>query len=305
MKSIKEIMTISVMICFFVLLGTSNIYADKISPSIFETQLLSGNTSKGKLTYTNEETIPITITPTVSAYDPQNESLLSDSQSIFLIIDKDTYTVQPQTSLTLTYQIKPPSNLTPGSYFNIIILKKSTTSGYTTQKNQTSTVENLSQLVVLHIFSTDNNNTTLAIQGDWGQINMEVTDPGIPFLKPTTIKYTIQNITSYVLSPKGEIQVFDNKSSYSPLYKQINSNEKKLYPGESMEETITVSNWHISDILFGRKIVGHFYDGIDQNSVTKDQTENSYIIYIGIVIFIILVIIILLKARQKDKKQLS
>jgi hypothetical protein len=118
-----------------------------------------------------------------------------------------------------------------------------------------------------------------------------------------SIKYTYQNTTNYVLQPQGEIQVFDGKSSYAPEYRQINVNGKKLYPGDSIEETVNIDKWHISDILFGRKVVGRFYNGIDQNSIVKDQTQNTNYTYLFIIACVLVMVIILIKSIQADKKK--
>jgi hypothetical protein len=284
------------------LLVPSKVHADSVTPSIYETSILKEANGKGKVTFKNEGTTPVDITPRVSAYDPKTLQLISEEKTLFLVLDRETYTVQPQSSLILNYEIKPPANLSAGTYFNLIIFQKSAPNTVGNQPNQLGTVENLSQLVSIHILEKQ---TTypLQIKTDFAQITMDITDAGIPFLKPMTIKYTYQNTTNYVLQPDGEIQVFDTKSSYSPEYIQINVTGKKLYPGDSIEETVTIKKWHISDILFGRKIVGRFYNGIDQNSIIKEQTQNTYFTYLAVTAGILVLIFILIKSIQADKKR--
>ncbi len=283
-------------------LTPSKVQADSVTPSIYETSILKEANGKGKVTFKNEGTTQVKITPRVSAYDPKTLQLISEENTLFLVLDRETYTVQPQSSLILNYEIKPPTNLSAGTYFNLIIFQKSADLTVTNQPNQLGTVENLSQLVSIHILEKQ---TTypLQIKSDFAQITMEITDAGIPFLKPMTVKYTYQNTTNYVLQPLGEIQSFDLKSSYSPEYIQINATGKKLYPGDSVEETITIDKWHISDILFGRKIVGRFYNGIDQNVITKEQTQNTYYIYLALITGTLVMVFVLMKSIQADKKR--
>lgn len=280
----------------------SHAYADTISPSIYEVTLTPTNKAIGKVTFKNESPDAISITPLVSAYDPKTLQLITDEKTIFLKLDRETYTVQPQANLILNYEIKPPINLDSGTYFNLIILQETTPTGYLKEKNSLGTIGYLSQLVTMHIVEEQ---TTLPLQitTDFAQVTMEITDAGIPFLKPMSIKYTYQNTTNYVLNPSGEIQVFDSKSSYSPEYNQINKTSKKLYPGDAIEETITVSKWHITDILFGRKVVGRFYNGIDQNIITKELSQNSYYAYLVIFGVFVFLVIILIKSIQADRKR--
>jgi hypothetical protein len=284
------------------LLVPSHVYADSISPSIYEVILTPNSKTTGKVTFKNESTDIISITPTVSAYDPKTLQLITDEKTVFLKLDKETYTVQPQANLILNYEIIPPVNLKTGTYFNLIILQETNPQGYLNVKNPLGAVGNLSQLVTMHIVE-EQTNVPLQITSDFAQVNMEITDAGIPFLKPMSIKYTYQNTTNYVLNPSGEIQVFDSKSSYSPEYYQINKTNKKLYPGDTIEETITVNKWHITDILFGRKIAGRFYNGIDQNTITKELSQNSYYAYLIILVVLVFLVIILLKSIQADRKK--
>lgn len=292
------------LLCIFGMLSltATKLYADTITPSIYKQSFTLGTTTTGNVTFKNEDSVPVTITPTASAYDPKTLQLITGEKSIFVILDKETYIVQPQKSLTLSYEIKPPVNLEPGTYFNLIILQKNLSTGYINQDNQIGAAQSLSQLVAINIFE-GNDTTQLQISGDFAQISMEVIDSGIPFLRPLKIKYIYQNTTNYVLEPQGEIQIFDSKSSYAPIYQHINATNKKLYPGDTLEETFSITNWKISDILFGRKIVGRFYNGIDQNSITKELSQNSYYSYLAILLAIVFLIIILIKSIQSDKRK--
>ncbi len=280
----------------------SNIYAGTVTPSIYEKTITAGSKTTGNVTFKNEGSDIITLSPSVSAYDAKTLQLITSEQTLFILMDRETYTVQPQGILTLNYEIKPPTNLSPGTYFNLIIFNKTVNPGFINQKNPLDTVETLSQLVTIHIVEQQET-LPLQIKTDFAQITLEIIDPGIPFLKPLVVKYIYQNNTSYVLQPLGEIQVFDSKSSYSPGYQQINTANKKVYPRDKIEETVTIKKWHISDILFGRKIVGRFYNGIDQNSIVKEISQNSNYTFMAILLVVVLMIIILMKSIQSDRKK--
>lgn len=300
MKS-KHILTIFTAVILLLISGSRTL-ADSLTPSIFEKEVTAGSKSTGTVTFKNEGTTTVTVKPYASAYDPKLLQLISDEKSIFITMDIETYEVQPGGTLTLDYEIKPPANLAPGSYFNLVVIQKIMPSTYLSTKNSTGTIDSMSQLVGIHILEQSDTGV-LGLKADFASITMDVVDKGIPFLKPTTVKYTYQNTTNYVLDPKGELQIFDGKSSYSPIYKQINANNKKLYPQDMIEETITVGNWHFSDLLFGRKVVGYFYNGIDENSIAKGPLTTSYYPYLGILGGIVILVGILIKAIASDTKK--
>jgi hypothetical protein len=295
---------ISTILCTVVILCFSRglVFADSITPSIVEQDIAAGAKETQKVTYKNEGTTTVTVKPYVSAYDSKTLQLISEEKTLFITMDIETYDVEPGESLTLKYEIKPPANLAPGTYFNLIVLQKIMPSAYLTTPNTTGTIDSLSQLVAIHIMEKSDAGV-LGITSNFASITMEVTDKGIPFLKPTVVKYTYQNITNYVLDPKGEIQVFDGKSTYAPMYKQINGENKKLYPQDTIEETISIGDWHLSDLLFGRKIVGYFYNGLDENSIITGPVTNTYYIYLGISLGIIVLLVILVKAIASDSSK--
>jgi len=280
----------------------SNVHADSVTPSIYEATILQGKQSTGKVTFKNEGSTPVVISPKVSAYDPKTLQLITDEKKLFIVMDKETYTVQPQASLILNYELKPPANLAPGTYFNLIILQKISTSDSTVQKNQLGTVDTLSQLVSVNILE-DQTTFPLQIKSDFANISFEIIEPGVPFLKPISIKYIYQNNTNYVLQPQGEIQMFDAKSSYSPEYRQLNVTGTKLYPGDQIEETVVITKWHFSDILFGRKVVGRFYNGIDQNTIIKEASQNTYIVYLAVPLAVLILAIAFTRSILADRKK--
>lgn len=296
--------TISTILCTVAILCFNKgfVFADSITPSIVEQSIAAGANETQKVTYKNEGTTTVTIKPYVSAYDSKTLQLISNEKTLFVTMDIETYDVEPGESLTLSYEIKPPANLTPGTYFNLIVLQKIMPSTYLSTENTTGTIDSLSQLVAIHVLE-ESDAGILGITNNFASITMEVLDKGIPFLKPTVVKYIYQNITNYVLDPKGEIQVFDGKSTYAPIYRQINGENKKLYPQDTIEETITIGEWHLSDLLFGRKIVGYFYNGIDENSILSGPVTNTYYVYLGISLGLIVLLILLTKAIISDNKK--
>ena len=189
-------------------------------------------------------------------YDAKNQELIDTETYIFVKTDKEIFNVKAHESLTLSYEIIPPDNILPGTYFNIIILQTQSEESFIQGENPIGLLGNISQLVIINV--VDSESQVKGISTEFAQISIEIVNKGIPFIKPTIIKYTMQNTSNYVLNPVGEIQIFNQKGKYEPLYIKINSNEIKLYPKDKLEQEFTVKDWNISDIFNPREIVGRF-----------------------------------------------
>jgi hypothetical protein len=208
--------------------------------------------------------------------------------------------VEPGKILTLNYEVIPPQNIEPGTYFNIIILRTQSEDTFLDQTNPVGAIDNLSHLVVLHV--TDTESSVYGITTEFAQISLEVIEKGIPFIRPARVKYTYQNITNYVLNPMGEIQVYNKKGSYSPIYIKINSQEEKLYPGGIVEEEFEIAKYDITDIYNERTIVGRFYNGIDENFILKETAIEVNYIILGLGALLVISFIVLIKAISKDRR---
>jgi hypothetical protein len=257
--------------------------------------------TKENVSFRNDSTKDVNITPFVYSYNPQTLEI-SDSQSyIFVRSDIEIFKVKPREILNLNYEIVPPQNIETGTYFNIIVFRTQQEDSFLEQTNPVGAIDNLSHLVVLHI--TDSESSVYGITTEFAQITLEVVEKGIPFIRPTRIKYTYQNITNYVLNPMGEIQIYNKKGSYSPIYLKINSREEKLYPGGLLEEEFKVEKYDITDIYNERTVVGRFYNGIDENLILKETSIEVNYIILGLGLILLIASIVLIKAISADRKK--
>lgn len=254
-----------------------------VSPSQNTITTKENTTTKKRITFKNGENTSITITPKVFSYDPREEKISSNEKEIFVKIDEKEQTVKTGETVTLEYEIVPTETIPQGTHLNLIILQNNNQQN-TEKNNQVGISANISHLVVLNKLGED------SFPKNFAYINMEIVDIGIPFIKPTKIKYTLHNTTDFVIIPAGEIQIFNQKGGYQPIYLQINNIAKKLYPNESMTETFEIKEWHIQDLLFSRNIVGFFYNGI--NDTPQQMTIQQDINYIAILSIITTAIII-------------
>jgi len=296
---IKTIFTIGFLSILF-LFPLNHINANSLSPAITQTILSSGEIFDSKILFTNTTNKEVYILPTVVGYNPKTNSILIKDTYLFVKTDIDTFKVEPGATISLNYKIVVPSNLPLGTYFNLIILKQTNDVGFLNPQNSVGAIENLSHLVVLHVVQQGD---VKGITSEFAQVSMEIVDRGIPFIKDTKVKYIYQNITNYVLIPDGEIQIYNNKGRYTPQYYKINENKQKLYPNDIIEETIVIDKWNISDLIYPRTVLGLFYNGIDENNITREiQQNSSYFFLLSGVIILTLGFAFFKSLKQSKKK---
>lgn len=296
---VKRVLT-TVLLLLFILSPLAAIEAKTVvTPFKNEVLLSGGERLKQSVNLRNDGDSPINVSPIVFSYDPQNQALLDTSMYVFVKTDKEIFTIPARSSLNFNYEIIPPANLVPGTYFNLIVLKKESDTSFNKENISIGAIDSLSHLVVLHI--TDKDNAVYGISSDFALTNITIEEQGIPFIRPTRIKYIFQNITNYVLTPTGEIQVFNRKGGYPPTYYKIAGEGEKLYPGGTIEKTIEIDQIHLIDIISSRTIVGRFYNGIDENMQMVEVNQEPHYLFLGISITMIGLLIVLIKSIFDDK----
>lgn len=293
---IKKIVTICSMSLLFILPSSIESLANTLYP--YKTELiLSKQERKSESVFLkNEDRKSIFVTPIVYSFNPETLQIEKKENYIFVRTDIEEYEIKPEQTLEVKYEVVPPRNMPNGSYFNLIVLQNQQEEEFSKKNNPVSLSDSLSHLVVLHT-------TEGEIQGigsDFANITLEIVENGIPFIRNTRIKYTYQNKTNYVLNPMGEIQIYNKKGSYPPVYMKINEANEKLYPGGFIEEEFEIEKYAYTDIFNERTIVGRFYNGIDENVIIQEiQQETSYM-FLGSIIVISISLFALIRSILKE-----
>lgn len=297
---LKNILSTICFVLLFTLPSFGNVSANAVFPYKKEVIISNQERTKETVSFRNDSKKDVFISPQVYSYNPQTLEITDTQSYIFTRVDMEIFKVKPGETLSLNYEIIPPANISPGTYFNLIVLQKKEDDVFLQQTNPIGVMDNLSHLVVLHIIESDA--AVYGITSEFAQITLQVVENGIPFVRPTRIKYIYQNTTNYVLSPEGEIQLFNRKGAYSPIYLKINEEEKKLYPGGIIEEEFEIDKYDITDLFNSRTIIGRFYNGIDENFILKETNldPNYSILLVSLIFF--LSIILLIKAVIQDRK---
>ena len=293
----KFILTICLL--FSITLLPKSAYALELTPLISEYQLSNSDRERSKITITNTENKTITVTPKIYPYDPQTSTLLQENGNTFLKADIETFEIKSGESIDINYEIIPQGNLEKGSYFNLLVLEQVKQDQVIKDTNPVNTTGDISHLVVLHVIE---GGSVKGITSNFANTSIEMIDKGIPFLKPMVIKYTFQNITNYVLEPEGEIQIYNINGDYEPTYVTINKDDNKLYPNETKTEEITVNKWHLRDLISERKIIGRFYNGIDENHISTEVIVKPYTKEVALLGIGLILLVIFLKSFSSEKK---
>jgi hypothetical protein len=289
------------LILLFLIPSFSLAKASTVSPYKRERMITNQERTRETVSFKNDGKKDIYVIPRIYSYNPQTLEITDTQGYIFVQADREIFKVKPEEVLVLNYEIVPPLNMEPGTYFNLIVFQTQSEDSFLNQTNPVGVIDNISHLVVLHIIEADN--AVYGITTEFAQISLEVVERGIPFIRPTKVKYIYQNVTNYVLSPMGEIQVFNRKGKYAPIYLKINKEEEKLYPGGIIEEEFEVAKYDITDIYNQRVVIGRFYNGIDQNYILKETSiEPNYIVLV-LGIILLLAVLILIKAIVNDSSK--
>lgn len=276
-------------------------YANTIAPPIAEYLLTTQERGESSVTFKNNSRKEIFLSPAVYSYDPQTLEMRKEDGFIFTRADKEIFSVRPTETFELPYEVVPDKDMRPGTYFNLIILETEEEKVFVAETNPIGAVENLAHLVVLHI--TDPERDVKGITSEFAKVEIEVIDKGIPFISPTVIKYTYENISNYVLNPMGEIQLYSTKGRFTPEYIKINKDQQKLYPGGLMEEEFEIQKDHISNLFTQRMILGRFYNGIDENLIIKEVViQPNFELFIAIALLIAALIALVKVVLDKKKK---
>ena len=232
-----------VSLLFFV--SSNTIYADTISPFINEVSLQENERTWEHIKYTNEGDTKKEILLLVYGYNLQKEEV-DETIPTLLRVDTDTFTINPGESKDIPYEIVLPDNISEGTYFNLLILQPST--GSTTSSVTSSS--SVSQIVRIDVYPENSTDNKISVTPS--SISLEIINRGIPWIKASEIKYTYTNTSNYILQPEGEIQIFNEKQNTEPIYLKINKEEKLLYPGETLTETLKTNKWNIYDLIYNR-----------------------------------------------------
>jgi hypothetical protein len=278
-----------------------NVYANAIAPPTSEYLLTTEERRESTLTFKNNSRKEIFLSPVIYSYDPQTLEMSKEDGFIFTRADKEIFSVRPTETFELPYEVVPDRDMRPGTYFNLIILEAEEEKVFVAETNPIGTIENLSHLVVLHI--TDPEKDVKGISSEFAKVDIEIIDKGIPFISPTVIKYTYENISNYVLNPMGEIQFYSTKGRFTPEYIKINKDQQKLYPGGLLEEEFEIQKDHISNLFTQRMILGRFYNGIDENLVIQEVViQPNFELFIAIALLIVALIALIKGILDKRKK---
>lgn len=282
----RKYLTQILLVFLFSFVFSNTISADTVSPFINEVSLKTNERTRESIKYTNEGDTQKEILLQAYGYNSKTEEI-DENIPTLLRVDTDTFVINPGEFEDIPYEVVLPDNIAVGTYFNILILKSVTDETDSSITTSTS----VSQIVRIDIYSEDSTENKISVSP--ASISLEVVSKGIPWIKSAEIKYTYTNTSNYILHPEGELQIFNEKQNTEPVYIKINEEEKLLYPGETLTETLKVNTWNIYDLIYERVVLGRFYNGIDgeyQGEQTSIEGFKDEMLIAGVVILFLFVI---------------
>lgn len=279
----KKIFTTTLLLTLFLTVFPSLLSADTITPFVNTVSLNQAGRSRESFQYSNESNIQREILLQAYGYNIITEDIDADVP-ILLLVDTDTFVINPSETKDIPYEVVLPENLETGTYFNILILEPVSQA----EESSITTHTSASQIVRIDVYPKDSEDNKIAdIPAD---ISLEVITKGIPYIKAAQIKYTYTNTSNYILQPEGELQIFNEKQKTEPVYIKINEEEKVLQKGEMLTEIFEIQSWSIYDLIYERVVLGRFYNGVDgqyQGEQLRIENFKDELIVIGAVVLFI------------------
>ena len=279
----KKIFTTTLLLTLFLTVFPSLLSADTITPFVNTVSLNQAGRSRESFQYSNENNIQREILLQAYGYNIITEDIDADVP-ILLLVDTDTFVINPSETKDIPYEVVLPENLETGTYFNILILEPVSQ----IEESSITTHTSASQIVRIDVYPKDSEDNKITdIPAD---ISLEVITKGIPYIKPAQIKYTYTNTSNYILQPEGELQVFNEKQKTEPVYIKINEEEKVLQKGEMLTEIFEIQSWSIYDLIYERVVLGRFYNGVDgqyQGEQLRIENFKDELLVIGAVVLFI------------------
>jgi hypothetical protein len=293
----RKTVTTAIIILGSLLLSTSTIKAESITPFSTQKTLVYGETTNQTITIQNNYNYDIYLTPHLYKYYPQSEYITDlKTHEELAIIDTDYIQIPANSEKEIRFTIKAPQSLEIGTYYNLIVFEHSKQSA--TEESSIGTSGALSHVVQVNIVEQTN---TKKITEKY-DIKLEVLNRGIPFIKPSKLKFTFFNNSQYTLIPQGEIQVVKRSGNKEPEYLKINIDRNKVFPDESFEQELEVQNWYVEDILFGKTAYLKANNGLDDQVKTEEIIIGGFKNEFLFIAASITVIILLASSIKEDAK---
>jgi len=240
-----------------------------------------------QISYKNTTKVKETIKVTVSTYDSKTETVLTTKP--FVGLSKTTYTLAAGATINNPYAISIPKDTPAGTYSNVIFIQKQSTGKPT---GNVAVIQAIGTLLVFHV--QDSTITLDQIFFNQSDIKLVVVKKGLPYISKTEFIYSYTNNSNYIFTPTGEIRILDNNEKQILDRIEINPEGKRIYPGETYEQTYSVDVWKsLKDVMSQKNIVAKTY-GNEFTSPILNKVPISIMYQVGLIGIIALVIVITL-----------
>lgn len=278
-------------------------FAHLISPPVKDLFLSPGDIHLGEITFTNTTDEDITVTPSVSVYDPKTEEYVQTTPIVG--ISEEKVVVGANSDEEFTYTVSVPKDQPEGTYFNLVVIIPDTE---VNDDSPLSIKAGYGSLIAIHVAGTDESVESLFFKR--GTTDLVVTEKGLPNISPTQFTYSYTNESDFAFKPEGEIRIVDTEGKQIEQKFDINTEETTVYPGETLEQDFEVDIWNFDNVLGAKDIVSRTYSGFGTNFVTNKTTISLLqpililsVLVIVIIATIITTVVIRIVKKRKSKKE--
>ncbi len=293
-----KLFLVLVFFCSILITNTKNLDSYSIEPAIeeFVMGIYEQKTSTIRFTNTTQEKQNFKVYS--DRYNPESERILDERN--FITLDIQEFSLEPEETIEIEYNIDIPGDTLAGSYFSIIVIEnihdqRPTASSYI------SLNYGIGSLIAIHVEDeTDINEIFLQ------QVNVELKykKPLNPF--NTVIEYAVKNNSKYTFLTTGQVILISPDKK--PIFYQINPDETKLYPDNELTFEFQYEG-ELKDLLKNKNLVAkinsQFSNNLRETQIELPYYTQTLTIAIAILTAVVILTIYIIISKKTGNKKIT
>lgn len=238
--------------------------------------------------YRNPTSKTVEVQVSISNYNKKTEEPeVQAGVEILVGVAKSNYTVRPNETIYIDYAVSINEISPKQTYYNLMTILPIEED----LQNSDSKIQPYSHLFTIHVEDSES-----TYQNDFIELSdtkLVIEEIGIPYVTPTTIRYTYKNNSKYDFEPKGEIKIENDKRELIKSY-LINSKGLTILPNEEITVVKHIKLWEVDPKLLNVKSVRSvIYNEVEDNYLLNEVTINLSETILALVIILVITALII------------